>query len=192
MNNTRNYIPSLVIIIVGASIAWWSSHTASSMSKHIQNEVSKLVPQYHANPSVIRPLLVDPTLEPMLASSLSYIYEETKSDHEYRVVVTRGDSEEFGDGTNNNDDERWDVVPFVIHGFSFDSLRNLFARYNNRSALSFLGCSSNSQYTFDSRSGAITSANKSTTGNSQTGVLAQRVVMMGSWPSFSRRRSYSP
>ena len=99
MNNTRNYIPSLIIIIVGASIAWWSSHTASSMSKHIQNEVSKLVPQYHANPAVIRPLLVDPILEPMLASSLSYIYEETKSDHEYRVVVTRGDNKEFGDGT---------------------------------------------------------------------------------------------
>lgn len=99
MNNTRNYIPSLIIIIVGASIAWWSSHTASSMSKHIQNEVSKLVPQYHANPSVVRPLLVDPILEPMLASSLSYIYEETKSDHEYRVVVTRGDNKEFGDGT---------------------------------------------------------------------------------------------
>ena len=99
MNNTRNYIPSLIIIIVGASIAWWSSHTASSMSKHIQNEVSKLIPQYHSNPSVIRPLLVDPILEPMLASSLSYIYEETKSDHEYRVVVTRGDNKEFGDGT---------------------------------------------------------------------------------------------
>ena len=99
MNNKRNYIPSFIIIIVGASVAWWSSHTTSSISKHIQNEVSKLVPQYHANPSVIRPLLVDPTLEPMLASSLSYIYEETKSDHEYRVVVTRGDNKEFGDGT---------------------------------------------------------------------------------------------
>lgn len=99
MNNTRNYIPSLIIIVVGASIAWWSSHTASSMSKHIQNEVTKLVPQYHVNPSVIQPLLVDPMLEPMLASSLSYVYEEAKDNHEYRVVVTRGDNKDFGDGT---------------------------------------------------------------------------------------------
>ena len=99
MNSTRNYIPSLIIIIVGASIAWWSSHSASSMSKHIQNEVTKLVPQYHVNPSVIRPLLVDSILEPMLASSLSYIYKETRGNREYRVVVTRGDNKEFGDGT---------------------------------------------------------------------------------------------
>ena len=99
MNKTRNYIPTFLIIIVGASIAWWSSHTASSMSKHIQNEVAKLVPQYHVNPSVIRPLLVDPILEPMLASSLSYIYEERKDNHEIQIVVTRGDNKEFGDGT---------------------------------------------------------------------------------------------
>jgi hypothetical protein len=99
MNTTRNYIPTIAIIIVGASIAWWSSHTASSMSKHIQDEVTKLVPQFHMNPSVIQSLLVDPILEPMLASSLSYIYEETKDNHEYRVVVTRGDNKKFGDGT---------------------------------------------------------------------------------------------
>lgn len=99
MNNTRNYIPSLFVIIVGASIAWWSSHNASSMSKHIQNEVTNLVPQYHVNPSVIQPLLVDPVLEPMLASSLSYVYEEAKGSHEYRVIVTRGDNKEFGNGT---------------------------------------------------------------------------------------------
>ena len=99
MNTTRNHIPTIAIIVVGASIAWWSSHTASSMSKHIQNEVTKLVPQFHMNPSVIQSLLVDPILEPMLASSLSYIYEETKDNHEYRVVVTRGDNKIFGDGT---------------------------------------------------------------------------------------------
>ena len=99
MNSTRNYNPSLIIIIVGASIAWWSSHTASSMSKYIQNEVSKLIPQYLSNWSVIRPLLVDQILDPMLASSLSYIYEEARGNHEYRVVVTRGDNKEFGDGT---------------------------------------------------------------------------------------------
>ncbi len=99
MNNTRKYIPSLIIIIVGASIAWWSSHTASSMSNHIQNEVAKLVPQYHKNPAVIRSMLVDPILEPMLASSLSYIYEKSMDNHPFQVVVTRGDNKEFGDGT---------------------------------------------------------------------------------------------
>ena len=125
MNNTRNYIPSLIIIIVGASIAWWSSHAASSVSKHIQNEVSKLVPQYHENPSVIRPLLVDPTLEPMLASSLSYIYEETKSDHEYRVVVTRGDNKEFGDGTATH------VAMFEIDQTPVTGLRVICENYGD-------------------------------------------------------------
>ena len=99
MNNTRNYIPSLIIIIVGASIAWWSSHTASSTTKHIQAEVTKLVSQYHVNPSVVLPLLVDPVLEPSLASSLSYLYNKGVDNHPYRVVVTRGDDKAFGDGT---------------------------------------------------------------------------------------------
>ena len=117
MNSTRNYIPSLIIVIVGASIAWWSSHTASSVSMHIQNEVTKLVPQYHVNPSVIQPLLVDPILEPVLASSLSYIYEETMGSHEYRVVVTRGDNKEFGDGTATH------VAMFQIDQTPVTSLR---------------------------------------------------------------------
>ncbi len=99
MNNTRKYIPALIIIVVGASVAWWSSHSASRITKHIQTEVAKLVPQYHVNPAAVLPLLADPVLEPMLASSLSYLYNESIDNHTYRVVVTRGDDKEFGDGT---------------------------------------------------------------------------------------------
>ena len=61
--------------------------------------MEKLVPQYQTNPSIIRALVVNPVLEPMLASSLSYIYEESVDNHEVRVVVTRGDNKQFGDGT---------------------------------------------------------------------------------------------
>ena len=99
MNNTRNYIPPLVIIIVGASIAWWSSHTASDVSKHIQREVAKLVPQYQSNPSSIHEILIDPMLKPMLASSLSYLYKQDAGNNSIQVIVTRGDNTEFGDGT---------------------------------------------------------------------------------------------
>lgn len=117
MNSARNYIPSLIIIIIGASIAWWSSHTASSVSKHIQNEVVKLVPQFQSNPSVVRAMLVDPALEPLLASSLSYIYEKSVDNHEYRVIVTRGDNKEFGDGTATH------VAVFQIEKTPITSLR---------------------------------------------------------------------
>lgn len=99
MNSNRRYIPAIITIVIGAGIAWWSSHAASSVSKHVQNEVTKLVPRFHADPSTIRPLLLDPVLEPMLASFLTRMHQKSIDHHAFRIVVTRGDSEEFGDGT---------------------------------------------------------------------------------------------
>ena len=99
MNNTRRYIPAMITIVIAAGIAWWSSSAASSITKHIQIEVAKLVPRFHSDPSTIRWLVLDPVLEPSLASSLAHLYEKSIDHHALRVVVTRGDSKEFGDGT---------------------------------------------------------------------------------------------
>ena len=95
----RKYISTIIIVAMGAGIAWWSSHTSSSVASHVQEEVIKLVPRFQSDPSTIRSLLIDPILEPILASSLTYLYEESLRHHAYNVVVTRGDNEEFGDGT---------------------------------------------------------------------------------------------
>lgn len=99
MSNKRRYIPAIVTIFFASGIAWWSSHAASSVSKHVQNEVSKLVPRFHSDPATIRPLVLDPALEPSLASSLAQLYEKSIEHQGFRVVVTRGDNKEFGDGT---------------------------------------------------------------------------------------------
>ena len=122
MSSKRRYVPAITIIAIAAGIAWWSSHTATSMSKHVQNEVAKLVPRFHSDPSTIHSLVLDPALEPSLASSLAHIYKKSLDRHTFRVVVTRGDSKEFGDGTATH------VAMFQIDEKPVTGLRIIYKR----------------------------------------------------------------
>ena len=99
MSRFRNYLFPLATIVIASSIAWWSSSATTRVTTHIRDEVKKLIPQYQASPSAINSMLVDPILKPSLKSSLSYIYKKSTESQAFSVVVSCGDSEEYGDGT---------------------------------------------------------------------------------------------
>jgi hypothetical protein len=100
MNNKKQYVFALIIIVFACGVSWWSSKNRSSVSNHIEEEVTRLVPRFVSDPTSIRGLVVDPVLEPILASSLqNVILETSRQNKSYVVVVLNGDDKSFGDGT---------------------------------------------------------------------------------------------
>ena len=100
LHNTRRYIFLALILVVAGGVSWWSARSETGVAYHIQTEVTKLVPRFVSNPSSIKRFIVDPILEPILASSLQdVVYESTKLNQSFVVVVTSGDDVSYGDGT---------------------------------------------------------------------------------------------
>ncbi|MBC8309838.1 MAG: hypothetical protein H8E83_04910 [Planctomycetes bacterium] len=96
----RRYISLFVILSVAGLVSWWSAKSEAGVSHHIHAEVTKLVPLFAEDPSSINGFVVDPTLQPILATSLQQAITESRQLHrDIVVVVTGGDHESFGDGT---------------------------------------------------------------------------------------------
>ncbi len=95
----RKYIGTVLILIIAAGFAWWSAKTESSVSNHVQQEVAKLVPLFKNNPNVIESVVVDDVLQPTLADSLEQVWLKSSKSGGFRVLVTEGDDEQYGDGT---------------------------------------------------------------------------------------------
>lgn len=96
----RRYIFLVIILAFAGCISWWSAKSESKVTHHIQSEVSKLIPRFVSDPTSIQRFVVDPILEPILASTLrSVVFESNKLNQSLVVVVTNGDDDSFGDGT---------------------------------------------------------------------------------------------
>lgn len=100
MNNLRRYISLLLILVVASLVSWWSSKNEARVTKHIEEEVTRLVPRFISNPESLQSFVIDPALEPILASSLqNAVIESLLLNQKIVVIVTFGDDDEFGDGT---------------------------------------------------------------------------------------------
>ena len=65
----------------------------------VQQEVERLVPLFQQDPTVINAIVANTILYPTLADSLEQVWTQSSEDVGFRVVVTRGDDEQHGDGT---------------------------------------------------------------------------------------------
>ena len=118
LNKARRYFVAVVIVVFAAGVAWWSSRTEARVSTHIKEEVSKLVPRFPSSPSIISSVVIDPVLEPLLATYLEFVYINSIDNNVgYDVVVTSGDNEEYGDGTATH------IAVFQINKKSVAGLR---------------------------------------------------------------------
>ncbi len=95
----RKYAGTILILIVAAGFAWWSARAESRVSNHVQQEVERLVPLFQQDPTVINAIVANTILYPTLADSLEQVWTQSSEDVGFRVVVTRGDDEQHGDGT---------------------------------------------------------------------------------------------
>jgi len=100
MTNLRKYI-FMVLILVGAGfISWWSARNEAQVEHYVQSEVSKLVPRFISDPTSIETVVVDPILEPILASTLRQAFSTSTELHQKIVVtVVGGDDSLYGDGS---------------------------------------------------------------------------------------------
>ena len=99
MKHLKKLFFPLLIICGAAAISWWSSHQEASIRNHVQAEISKLVPRFHADPTLASKFAIDPVLEMSLANSLEFVYASSlQSNLDFVVVVTNGDDKLFGDG----------------------------------------------------------------------------------------------
>ena len=99
MTRVKKFVFPFLIVCIAGAVSWWSSHQESSIRNHVQKEVSRLIPRFHADPTLVHSIVVDPILEKTLANSLEFVYANSlQHDIEYVVVVTRGDNMEYGDG----------------------------------------------------------------------------------------------
>ena len=99
MSRLKKFIFPLLIICAAAAISWWSSHQEASIRNHVQFEITKLVPRFHADHSLASRVAIDPVLEMSLANSLEFIYKNSlQSNTGFVVIVTNGDDEQYGDG----------------------------------------------------------------------------------------------
>lgn len=100
LNNMRRYIFLVIILAFAGSISWWSARSEAKVTQHIQMEVTRLLPRFVSDPASIQRFVVDPILEPILASTLqSIVLESEKLNQSLVVVVKSGDDVSFGDGT---------------------------------------------------------------------------------------------
>ena len=95
----RKYAGTILILIIAAGFAWWSARAESRVSNHVQQEVERLVPLFQQDPTVINAIVANTILYPTLADSLERVWTQSSEDVGFRVVVTRGDDEQHGDGT---------------------------------------------------------------------------------------------
>tara|TARA_B100000959_G_scaffold178792_1_gene186954 strand:- start:851 stop:1249 length:399 start_codon:yes stop_codon:yes gene_type:complete len=95
----RKYAGTILILIIAAGFAWWSARAESRVSNHVQQEVERLVPLFQQDPTVINAIVANTILYPTLADSLEQVWTQSSEDVGFRVVVTRGDDEQHGDGT---------------------------------------------------------------------------------------------
>lgn len=108
----------VLILAFAGGISWWSGKQEASVSSHVQQEVIRLVPLFHSDPTVISDLVLSPILEPALADSLSAVYAQSKADGEtFSVLVLEGDDKEYGDGSATH------VVVFTVKKKTVASLR---------------------------------------------------------------------
>ncbi len=81
-------------------VSWWSARNEAQVVHHIQNEVAKLVPKFISDPTSIESIVVDPILEPILASTLQQAFSTSSELHQKIVVtVVDGDDSLYGDGS---------------------------------------------------------------------------------------------
>jgi hypothetical protein len=100
LNKSRPFIGVFFVLVVAAGVGWWSSKVEAKITNHVHQEVVKLVPLFKNNPSAIDKLVVNRVLQSTIESSLKQVCEmSTKCDGRFDVVVTDGDTEEYGDGT---------------------------------------------------------------------------------------------
>ena len=100
MNNMRKYISLLLILVVASLVSWWSSKNEARVTQHIEEEVARLVPRFISDPTSLRSFVIDPALEPILATSLqNAVIESSLLNQKIVVIVTFGDNKSFGDGT---------------------------------------------------------------------------------------------
>ena len=100
MSNFRRCIWIGVVLLFAGTVSWWSARNEASIANHVQAAVSKLVPEFAENPKSLRGIVLDPILEPMLASTLQEVLDCSVAQNELVVVIVRGgDSVLFGDGS---------------------------------------------------------------------------------------------
>jgi len=95
----RKWLFTAITLTIACVIAWWASHTEALVNNHVRHEVTKLIPRAHANPTIVEEVVVNPILKQPLQLSLEYVYHNSiETDVEFRVIVTNGDDEVYGDG----------------------------------------------------------------------------------------------
>jgi|TARA_Y100000294_G_scaffold141292_1_gene135235 hypothetical protein len=100
LSKSRPFIGVILILVVAAGVAWWSSKAEAKITNHIHKEVTKLVPLFMNNPSAIDKFVVNDVLQSTLERSLKQVCEmSAEGGGGFSVVVTNGDTEEYGDGT---------------------------------------------------------------------------------------------
>ena len=114
----RRYFGVVLILVFAAGVSWWAGKKEASISTHVKQEVTRLIPLFHSDPTVLRDMVLSPVLEPTLADSLSAVYLHSKEQGEtFSVLVLDGDDSEYGDGSATH------VVVFTINDKTVASLR---------------------------------------------------------------------
>lgn len=100
MARVRKYIFILLILVGAGCISWWSARNESQVVHYVQSEVTKLVPRFISDPTSIETIVVDPILEPILASTLRQAFSSSiELDQNIVVTVVGGDDSFYGDGS---------------------------------------------------------------------------------------------
>jgi hypothetical protein len=100
VSKTRRLIWVAVVLLFAGAVSWWSAKNESGVTQHIQKEVSLLVPNYVKNPKSLQGVVVDPLLEPALATTIQRVFDYSVAQQQsVVVVVTEGDSLLYGDGS---------------------------------------------------------------------------------------------
>jgi hypothetical protein len=100
MSKYRRWIGVVLVLVFAGGVSWWSGKKEANISTHVRQEVTRLIPLFHSDPTVISDIVLSPILEPTLANSLLAAHEQLgKHGETFSILVLDGDNKEYGDGS---------------------------------------------------------------------------------------------